>query len=524
MQSSSPEEMKVRACLWGGFDVANYGDQLFPLIAKDQLSERLPNLELTCFAPFGQASLPPGSPPLFPISSDGGSLTRQRRDYFARHFDAVVVGGGDILRFDHLDASQGSPAERAVSRPYHAFLDPFWDEGGVRPVILWNAPGAPFPFEPTRNLLIRRACSSVRYLAVRDEVSRGYLLEAGVEEPIHVVPDTGILLDGVIRTRINEGEARELLSKRGAGINGRKTLCFQCNPGFLMNQEKSIVRALSAVADKYDLEVVLLPVGLCHGDRDALRRVQNAGGGRFTLVDGVESPIEMGALISVCDYFAGSSLHGNLTALSFGIPHLVVNTARLAKMEGFVQSARLEEFRITDWSDLESTLEKLVHAPRERWSAAADRLKLRASEHFDRLAALISHSAENREGSGENTPAPHTDSAPVEAYAVMAGLHESLEDERSAHTATRKELEGGARELDRLRLKLDRRDDHISARDRKIRDLSRKLRRLEDLRGLLDNRTEELAEKEQQVAELTQEVARRNHRLARFERPSGDAG
>ena len=106
------------------------------------------------------------------------------------------------------------------------------------------------------------------------------------------------------------------------------------------------------MADKYDLEVILLPVGLCHGDRDALLRVQNAGGGRFTLVDGVESPLEIGALISACDYFAGSSLHGNLTALSFGIPHLVVNTARLAKMEGFVQSARLEEFRITDWSDL----------------------------------------------------------------------------------------------------------------------------------------------------------------------------
>jgi len=79
---------------------------------------------------------------------------------------------------------------------------------------------------------------------VRDEVSRGYLLEAGVEEPIHVVPDTGILLDGVIRTRIDEGESMKLLSKRRAGFSSRKTLCFQCNPGFLMNQEESIARAL----------------------------------------------------------------------------------------------------------------------------------------------------------------------------------------------------------------------------------------------------------------------------------------
>jgi hypothetical protein len=42
--------------------VANYGDRLFPLIARDQLASRLPNLELVCHAPLGHADLPPGSP------------------------------------------------------------------------------------------------------------------------------------------------------------------------------------------------------------------------------------------------------------------------------------------------------------------------------------------------------------------------------------------------------------------------------------------------------------------------------
>jgi hypothetical protein len=59
---------KIRACQWGAFDVANYGDRLFPLIANEQLTARLPNLELVCHAPVGHAVLPPGAPNYSPWS------------------------------------------------------------------------------------------------------------------------------------------------------------------------------------------------------------------------------------------------------------------------------------------------------------------------------------------------------------------------------------------------------------------------------------------------------------------------
>ena len=49
----------IRVSQWGAFDVVNYGDQLFPLIARDQLTARLLNLELVCHAPIGIGDLPP---------------------------------------------------------------------------------------------------------------------------------------------------------------------------------------------------------------------------------------------------------------------------------------------------------------------------------------------------------------------------------------------------------------------------------------------------------------------------------
>jgi hypothetical protein len=100
---------KIRVSQWGAFDVDNYGDRLFPLICKDQLTARLPNLELACHAPIGKPALPPGSPPLHPLVPGDGPLDRERREYFARHFDAVLIGGGDLLRFDPSEPGYATP-------------------------------------------------------------------------------------------------------------------------------------------------------------------------------------------------------------------------------------------------------------------------------------------------------------------------------------------------------------------------------------------------------------------------------
>jgi polysaccharide pyruvyl transferase WcaK-like protein len=459
---SEPDRIKV--CQWGTSDAANYGDQLFPRIAEEQLTARLPGLELTCYAPMGNATLPPGSPSLSPLVPGGGSLDRRRREYFARHHDAILIGGGDILRFDRSEPGYDDSEHEGPRRPYDAFLDFSWAETG--PNILWNAPGVPFPFEPSRRLLVRLARSHVRYAAVRDEVSRGYLLEAGVEEPIHVYPDTGILLAEIIRRRADGEKVRGLLP-RGAGANGRGTLCFQCSPGFLRHEEELVAKSLARIASRLDLEIVLLPIGLCHGDRDALRLIQRASGDRFTLVEGLETPLEIGAVIGACDYFVGSSLHGNLTALSFGIPHLVANNpVPSVKLEGLIQLAGLEEFRITDWGDLEDGVDRLAAVPRERWTKAGDRLKMQASEHFDRLADEISRSAaRRREPSGTAHATKDRKSVdgnvPLDVYETIAGLHEQLDDERAAWRATEAELRS---ELVQQRSRYAARVEHLEAR------------------------------------------------------------
>ena len=71
-----------------------------------------------------------------------------------------------------------------------------------------------------------------------------------------------------------------------------------------------MAKSLTRISARQNLEVVLLPIGWCHGDLDALRLVQEAGGGRFTLVEDIESPLEVGGVIRACDYFVGSTCTG----------------------------------------------------------------------------------------------------------------------------------------------------------------------------------------------------------------------
>jgi polysaccharide pyruvyl transferase WcaK-like protein len=485
---------KIRACQWGAFDVANYGDRLFPLIANEQLTARLPNLELVCHAPVGHAVLPPGSPQLFPLVQGGESLDRDRREYFARHFDAILIGGGDLLRFDPSEPGYGARGRDGPPRPYDAFLDFLWGECEVQPNILWNAPGVPFPFEPSRRPLVQRAFSDVRYAAVRDEVSRGFLLEAGIEGPVDVVPDTGVLVAETIRHHVGEERGSALLESRGSGPNGRRRLCFQCGAGFLRREEDLVAKSLARIAARRNLEVVLLPIGWCHGDLDALRLVQEASGGRFTLVEDVESPLEVGAAIGACDYFVGSSLHGNLTALSFGVPHIVVNNPlRAAKLEGYVRLAGLEEFRITDWAALEETFDRLSATSRERWATTADRLKARVSEHFDRLAELIARAAEERRETTDR-PAKSRGKIPFELYTTIAELHERLEDERAARRAVEKELSDSKKFLRDRHLahkaRLKRSQDRNERLEAEVRTLRAQNERLEErLRGMESSAT-----------------------------------
>ena len=164
----------------GTFDVENYGDLLFPLIAKHELRSRLGDVDIIPFSYFAK-------------TSDSWPFTvRSLTDLVEMlpQLDALLIGGGYLIRFDAEVAPGYGPPSADIHHPTGYWLMPALAaiEHGIP--VLRNAPGMndneiPQWAAPLMEIALRRS----DYVAVRDPSTREALLRFGRAD-IEVVPDT----------------------------------------------------------------------------------------------------------------------------------------------------------------------------------------------------------------------------------------------------------------------------------------------------------------------------------------------
>jgi polysaccharide pyruvyl transferase WcaK-like protein len=94
---------------------------------------------------------------------------------------------------------------------------------------------------------------------------------------------------------------------------------------------------------------VLLPLGFCHGDDAFLEQLAKDSQAAFHFVKR-QSIFEMMSVIAASDLFLGTSLHGNITAFAFGIPH-VIGPIPVDKCAGFLDVVGLPaELKAASWT------------------------------------------------------------------------------------------------------------------------------------------------------------------------------
>ena len=98
--------MEVGIC--GTFDVANYGDLLFPLLAEAELRQRLGAINMHRFSYHAKAK---GEWP-FEVRS-----VSELPETIGR-LDGLLIGGGHLIRFDkEVAPGYGPPHPRSTTRP-----------------------------------------------------------------------------------------------------------------------------------------------------------------------------------------------------------------------------------------------------------------------------------------------------------------------------------------------------------------------------------------------------------------------
>jgi lipopolysaccharide transport system ATP-binding protein len=292
-------QWQVGVC--GTFDVANYGDLLFPLIAEAELTQRLGSVLLHRFS-YGART-----PPEWPYAVT--SVTHLPE--FVDRLDGLLIGGGFLIRFDKQVAPGYGPPNPEVHHPTGYWLTPALIALQHDVPVVWNAPGMHSNEIPEwAGPLVERALTLSRYVSVRDEPSRS-ALSALTDAPVAVVPDTGF---GILRLLDLDGTPSPEYSslRRALGLE-EPYIVVQATLGL-----EGFVRFVKQHAPVFQgHRFVALPIGPALGEDTA---IIDADLPSLVRVPDWPGPLLIAELIARSEAVVGHSYHLCVTALAAGVP------------------------------------------------------------------------------------------------------------------------------------------------------------------------------------------------------------
>ena len=403
----------------GTFDVENYGDLLYPIIFRHLLKTKDPNLHVQHYSLLGGVA-----------PNEAGFGTESIRSLFRNGHAAprtLVIGGGDLLRtdWDLMARHYGRSSRLSLKRLRHSigtnaavgymlsknlprvelgsfyasqFRARWMDYPAAGPFLIhpktlpersavaYVSCGVPHEFPSDQVDQVREALEHVSFIAVRDEQSAEKLSRAGIDCQLRVAPDLTVTLSDQFDRRELSARGRKILSRFGVRED-LPVLCFQSQPypGFI---EGEILHELRRYQERCNVEVVALPLGYCHGDHEFLQSLAKQANGIVKYAD-VHSIFDMLAIIAASDVFVGTSLHGNITAFSFGIPH-VFGPLPVAKAEGFLQVAKLPvDLKMRSWKQLNDKIDGAVMLGHDFFLTKAGEAKARIYQLLDEIMETL---------------------------------------------------------------------------------------------------------------------------------------
>jgi GT2 family glycosyltransferase len=437
---------RVRIAQFGTFDVENYGDLLFPLVARARLADL--GAEIVPVSPLG-------SPAVW-----GDCLPSVGMDGTIGHVDAVLLGGGNIVH----GRAAGVPTYRRDGLTALLAYVGLWsgaarlaEERGVP--LLWNAPGVPARLDGRLAGELKRATAGAAYLNVRDHSSRLRLEESGVRAPMTIVPDTALDVSRLWSAEeLDEAAAATIDALAGGSVE--RLVAVHLNRRYLDVDHRTAAGLLDDLAERQDARVVLLGLGPCHGDDDLALRVAAEMRSVPLIVPRPASQRQVAALIRRSTSYLGSSLHGYVTACAFGVPGVLLaspNRTVDGKFPGFLDHVGVGDAVAIGLVAAVTALDAGAERPRPLLDGAARAL----DEHWATIRAALAERPEaeaRADAPSLRLDAPvsliaeaathllrDADAAPERAaQEALAAERETMAGEREAMAA---ELEATAAEL-----------------------------------------------------------------------------
>ena len=351
----------------GTFDVQNYGDLLFPIIAEAELSKRLDKVTLHRFSYHAKA------PPDWPYAVT--SVTEL--PHLASSLDGILIGGGFLIRFDKDVAPDYGPPTTEIHHPTGYWLTPALIALQHGIPLIWNAPGMHCNEIPAwAGPLLSLAFAHSRYIAVRDQPSQSGLAGYVDKARISVVPDTAFRL-ATLLTATPSAELGRLCA--ASGLTG-PYIIIQAALGL-----DSFLRFIKTNNHRLqEYQFLALPIGPVLTDHSAI--LEAWGLPRLVTLPFWPEPLLLAELISQAAGVVGHSYHLAITALAFGVPAFTPVPLSVGKYSALQRFGTVYQLSKDAEPDPDWFLQRLG---RTRPSTAVQAAVGLLDQHWDRVATAI---------------------------------------------------------------------------------------------------------------------------------------
>ena len=316
---------------FGTYDIESLGDTSFPKMLAYGLEKYIPcDIELfsmtECAKPYNH-------------NSHVYSFEQFHERHSVKPFDAVIIGGGEFIHFSKMDViidgvqksyPEGhiwkKPLEMAIQHGIPAFL---------------NCVGVPYDLTSSQQQELRDHIKTVLYASVRDEYSTKRLRAAGVED-VHCVADNLWYMNQMY-PKVQMDQMRHELELRTGRDFSTPYIIVQYGT---TRDSAALAEQLHRIKADTGFRICLMPINYCHEDRYGMELLAQHGVQEFETITDYFQPPELIAIIAGAKAFFGTSLHGNLTAASYGVPFVGIDMypSFVSKMDGIFSMMGYEHY------------------------------------------------------------------------------------------------------------------------------------------------------------------------------------
>lgn len=401
--------MAKKILILGAFDRFNYGDLIFAIIIENLFNLYKKDFDIEYYGLIKSD-----------LSKYGGKKTNSIKELFRskknRKINALIIAGGEILDSRWLDIyiNLGSvrkkylllglnkiigrrKIEKIISKLIGSDSKLPWvvtpNDFNIPLRVIYNAVGGSnlqslpdYLKEELKNKL-----NEASYISIRDEKTKKNIEYLNLKESnIELAPDSAVLLSDFypiekLRTVVN----LETLKITANFPNGY--ICFQSNYLLSKDKEKTIAKELEKLNKKFGYGIVLLPIGRAtgHEDQTALLNIKKLLRDTPSILPNENTIYDIMYLIANSKMFAGTSLHGSITALSYCVPHVGL-TNKVSKLENFLNTWDLEEQKkCIAYEDIVDHASYLINIPHEKLAKRRDELISLSYRNFEKILSVI---------------------------------------------------------------------------------------------------------------------------------------